>query len=837
MLDALQLNIIVPVTVSYLLGALLAGGTRPDAAELVILTFLTLLLAAVLFFYRRHPGSLAGTLPLFFLLGFIHTGNGLRPPDDPAHVYNLVTAKSRVTVTGMVTAMPEFDGQTTRMEIDADSLLFHEAEAAGTGQIPARGRVRLSVQGDLRERLVPGSHLMTIASLSRTTGSQTPGVFDYRLYLANRSVYVSGRINSVEAILPYVDLSEPWYGKVFTYPELLRHRVAGFLESKLNPGGAALYKALLIGSRKGISEQTLENFKATGCMHLLAISGIHMSLLGMMAVFLFTWLMRRSTYLLNRLHVPTAATFAVLPLLFGYAFIAGMNTPVLRALIMSVFFLFGVVLRRQRSILPIIAAAALLVLILRPLAIFTASFQLSFSSVLAIALIYPRLLNLLERIPGNSRGKILGYAGAAILVSVAAMLGSLPFMLVHFNRFSPAGPFMNLLVEPFLCFWALPIGLIALPLAPISPELAALLLKTGSLGIDAAVRLTSLGSRIPFASLWTVTPDAIEIVLYYGIILLCFFSASIPGKRKTAAVLTVLFILYFTRGLWLSLPGKTTEIAFLDIGQGSSTFIRMPVGRKILVDGGSSTSSSFDAGENIIAPYLWKKKIWRLDEVIITHPHSDHYNGLPFVLRRFQPERIWINGHDTDILPYSSLLREASGSGIRIMTPDDAMLSIKDGEATLAALGTHSRDGAGPGGNPDLSVNDQSLVLKLRHGGYSFLLPGDIGIMMERTLIDEGADLEARVLLAPHHGSAGSGSREFLAEVDPEMIVVSAGRYSSGRYPAPRRLREWQADGRTVLETSRLGTITMRTDGRSLRVATHGLHPGVPPAGEPKEED
>ena len=195
---------------------------------------------------------------------------------------------------------------------------------------------------------------------------------------------------------------------------------------------------------------------------------------------------------------PWPSLLSLLPLV-GYATIAGMNTPVVRALLMSVLFLVGVVLQRQRTLLPLIAAAALLILLARPLALFTVSFQLSFSAVLALAIIYPRLLTLLVPAqPIALAAKMLRYAGTGLIVSVAATLGSLPFLLYHFNRFSLVGPLVNLLVEPILCFWTLPCGLLAMPLAFLAPETARFLLDLGGVGIAAADRITALAAPCPW---------------------------------------------------------------------------------------------------------------------------------------------------------------------------------------------------------------------------------------------------------------------------------------------------------------------------------------------------
>jgi len=832
-LEQVRFNIIIPVAAGYILGALLAGFLPPGDALLRYVAIAAGIGITVLLIFHRHPAAVIFTIPLFFLLGFIHTGHALHPPADRENIYNLVVGKTRGTITGTVVSMPEFDGHATRICMEIDSLRIQQKDAPLNEPSPAHGRILLSIDGPIPNTIKPGDHLLAIVKLNRIANYRTPGVFNYRLYQASRSVYITGRANSPQAIMPFVELGEPWYRKLHFYPERVRHSVRTFLEARLKPGMAGLYAALLIGSRTGIDSAVLENFKATGCMHLLAISGLHMGLLGMISFVILSWIMKRSTFLLHHVHVPTIATFLSLPLLFAYAFIAGMNTPVMRALIMAVFFLLGVVLHRQRSILHIVAAAALFLLLVRPLAVFTASFQLSFSSVLAIALIFPRLIRLLDKESPTIPARIYAYLSAAFLVSIAATLGSLPFMLLHFNRFSPIGPFMNLLVEPLLCFWALPLGLTALPFTFLSPETADFILKIGSYGFSAAIQVTALGSSIPFASLWSITPSFTETMLYYAILALWFFAAG-PTQKRVALVLSALFIFYFTRGLWYSLPGRTTEISYLDIGQGSSTFIKMPEGRTVLLDGGNTSSPPFDPGERIIAPFLWKNKIWRLEDVIISHPHSDHYNGLKFIVSHFHPKRLWINGRENDTRPYSELLQEAESRGVQIIAPEQADLVLSDRKASLTGIHNYAFNREAAHKGEEMPVNDLSLVLRLQHDRHSFLFPGDIGVHMEEFLVEQETDLQADVLLAPHHGSSGSGSKTFLDSVDPEFIVVSAGRNSKGRYPSAQHLREWRADGRTILEISRVGTVTFTTDGTRMQAMTYNRAPAGPEGNEPE---
>ncbi|MHB8809625.1 MAG: DNA internalization-related competence protein ComEC/Rec2 [Desulfobulbaceae bacterium] len=817
----LRPHLLPAVTLCYLGGAALSGFAAPRAAVLKPLLMATLLLFVLTFCQRQRPVAVFSLLLAFVLTGAVHTGFGLLPPSAPDHLYQLFPEKAKATLTGTVRAMPEFDGRTTRFILDADSVLLHGEAPERTVQHPARGRIRLSLEAELPPDIHAGARLLVMATVSRTFSYRTPGVFDYRLHMADRAIYVTGRIEAPAAIVRFTDLQESPWQRLRFFPETLRQQLNGFLASTREPKEAAMYQALLLGNQSGLDDQTLEQYKATGCMHILSISGVHMALLGLMLTWVFTWLLKRSTWLLLHTHVPTVAILLSLIPLVGYATIAGLNTPVVRALLMSVLFLVGVVLQRQRSLLPLIAAAALFILLCRPLALFTVSFQLSFSAVVALAVIYPRLLTLLSpEQPVNPSARMGRYLYTGLLVSVAATVGSLPFLLYHFNRFSLIGPLINLLVEPILCFWTLPCGLLSIPLLFIAPETARFLLDIGGVGIAAADRITALASTLPLASLWTITPSPAEIVLY---VLLLWSWVYRQASLKTMLVhcaAAILLLALFTRGLWLPRASGETEVAFLDVGQGSSSFIRLPAGDAILLDGGSKGSPGFDIGERVLAPFLWKNRIWRLDDVVVTHPDSDHYNGLPFVLRRFRPGRLWINGADKDTWPYSGLLRTARQSGTEIREPAAGEIFKADGDVQLRFVNGAIAGGAEQREGQSLSGNNRSLVLRLTHGDIAILFPGDLEQQGEELLLREGKNIKANVLLAGHHGSRGASSPPFIGAVNPELIIVSAGRNAKSGYLDQDHLAAWHQAGRTVLATALDGTVTVRTDGQRITVRT-----------------
>ncbi len=806
-------NILIPATLCCLLGTI-TGRLYPDIfSQTSIVALLILSVTAALYFsFRQQQASLFLCLPLFVLIGHLNTNYHLQQAETPGHIAALLPKQQTVTLVGTLAAMVEYDGEKSRFEIESSQLLLHNHRQQWQ---PVHGRVRLSMRGTIKH-LQPGMTLMILAKIGRITNFKTPGAFDYSGYMAARNIYVSGWVKDRQSIISIQDLSKNRLQLLRYLPEQVRQQVADFLSRRLDNKISGLYQALLVGSRTEVASEVLEQFKATGTMHLLAISGIHMGLLGLMIGGLLNWLLRRSQWLLLHCHVPSLALIGTLPILVGYAFIAGMNTPVLRALIMAAILLAAVLLRRQHSLLHLVAAAALLVLLCNPLALFTVSFQLSFAAVTALALFFPDLTDteLPENFQNNLIEKLKKYVRLALLISLTATLATLPFMLYHFNRFSPLGPVMNLLIEPFLCFWALPWGLAAIPLIFIAPDTAVLLLKTGGLGITAGQYCTALGASIPFASLWTITPNIGEMTLYGLLFLLWRFTSQVPHAGKIIALGSLFLLLNFTRGLWFPEKPNVSCITYLDVGQGASAFLHLPDGSRILIDGGGSRNSSFNVGERIIAPFLRHQRIWRLDQAVITHPHSDHFNGMDFVLTHFQPKQLYINGDQRSEGNYTEIIEQARQQGVTITVPEagDILVQDKKTDFQLAVLGMNGLPIA-----PNGQINDRCLVLKYTHARRAFLFPADISTRSEAVLVSQHTPLSADVLLAAHHGSATSNSPSFLGAVDPSIIIVSAGKNGQAHYPAPKNNALWKQKEIQINITRDQGTITCTTDGRDLQ--------------------
>ena len=836
-------NLLVVATLCFISGAVLARSLLPnslDQAHVSLPAAIFLAGAGLLFCLisqalkedagRREKGcaakrqwlQLAGLCLLLVSSGYIHTWRALLPPADPHHIYNLVPGQHFLTLRGRITGLVRQGRDKSSFTLELSHILYRDRQPAMLR--PATGKVMLSLRGHLPDTLAPGMKIMVLAKVRRIKNYQTPGVFDYVLYMRNKGVYCSGWIPGYRAIRiekKCIEKKSDRGKKPAQTLQQARQNLARFLDTHLDPVSSGLYQALLIGNRSRLEKRIGENFAASGCMHLLAISGLHLGLLGLALYKLFLFAGKRIPWLMLHGNIHELAILPTVPLLLIYAAIAGQGAPVMRALIMAILVSMAFVLRRQHSLLHLLCAAALFLLVLRPLALFTASFQLSFAAMLGILLFAPALQNFwslaTDRHRNNFFGRMCVWLGGAFFLALIATAANLPLLLYHFNRFSPLGPLMNLIIEPLLCFIALPLGLIGSLMIPVHPELAAATFQLGGHALHLADRLTSLAARLPLATIWTITPTIPEIILYVLILLLA--GRPILPRRTRFSLISALFlglILHFTSGLLIHNNRSTATISFLDVGRGSSTLIEFTNGATTLIDGGGSFSRHFNVGERIIAPFLWKKRYWRLNSLIITHPDSDHYNGLDFILRRFHPEIIYTNGQQDRSPGYVKLMQQIQSMRIHIQVPRPGQLLSDDNQlCRLTGLGMK-----GLADQQDTD-NNQSLVSRLTCGDISFLFPGDIERQAEHHLIKQNRQLRATVLLAPHHGSKTSTSRSFFSLVDPELVVVSG--KDTPVFSHGLRSRTVPVHYRLLI-TGKDGTISCITDGTGLTVSTWNDH-------------
>ena len=827
-------GLLIPAVISFAAGIGLTGLLCVPSG-LVAWILVAALCLAILAFHLKQLPLIASflTLPLFFLVGSLHVRPFLNHPDNPLHIYCQIEERQEASVTGILMESPAVGPKKSRLLMRVERL----TRPGGTNV--STGLVQLSLNGSPPPDLMPGDRFMARAILSRVRSNTTPGTFDIKQFLSIKSIWITGWIRSEKLLTEVNSLTpSPLSHRIRFSAEKARKRINDFLTNTADERVMGLYRAILTGDRSGVPPDQIENFRAAGCVHLLAISGLHMGLLAIFITFSITWLLKRSEWLL--LHIPAlkTAAFLALPFLASYAMIAGFQTPVVRALIMTSVFVTALLFDSQWSIPTNIGIAALIILTLNPTELYTVSFQLSFAAVIAIALIFPAIFRIpdlfspgdIDKSPKSAR--IKKWALASICLSTVAMVGTMPLLMYNFNRFSPVSPVSTLIVEPLLCFWALIIGLLASPLIPLFPQIAACLIKIGCWGLLAADKAAELFAGLPFSSVWVSTPTVLEVVCFY------IFLASLAFLKNVRAAPIVAILSLITL---ISVPliqknarerSLTTTVTILDVGQGASALLELPHNQNILIDGGAEGSGRYNVGDRIIGPFLWEQRISRLNSVIVSHPNSDHYNGLFFILKKFRPETFWINGDIGPGTEFEELIRLANRLGIEIKTPRAGTTIFRNKEAELKCVSAlHLADNYSEDSSNRTklaSSNNQSLVLRLECGPHSFLFPGDIEREAEDKLIMQKRELDADVLLAPHHGSKTSNSDQFLKAVSPQYMVISAGSYRPDIFPDKKMVKQSREAGINVLNTAREGAVSFVIKNNKMSITSYGTPPLTP---------
>lgn len=795
--------LLVCVTLAYISGIVLSKYLPLFSPPLHILS--VAVFSSILFTYIKKNNTARITLLITSLLfGYFIASNELHPPKNSNHIYTIIQKQNDLVIIGHLKEMVKQYPDHTRLLI---ATTGYSTKTSIQFQ-PATGLISVRLKGPWQKEILPGDTVIMRITLSLPKPASTPGTFDYRNFLANQDIWVTGKLRS-PLLLEKIHNEQTFLHKVKFYPEQIRARFNNFITSNSSPETHGLYNAILTGNKSLLPANIIEGFKTAGAMHILAISGLHLSILAAFLYSLFYWICARSERFILAINIrKTAALLTTLPLSF-YALLAGGNAPVIRSLIMALTVTIALCSDKKKSISTTVAFAAFLILLLDPLALFTSSFQLSFSAVIFI-LAGATMFKQEAGLDKSVMHKIIQWVKLGLLVSFSATAGVAPLLFYYFNRIALPGPITNLILEPLICFWSLPVGFLSLAIQFLSPDLAAYVLKIGGLGLFASIKIITFIQNLPIElSLWRPSPSPAAICLYYVLFALLFFFHQRGLKLwRTVTILlffTACFFIWSTTTLFSSSTNESTIVCF-DVGQGSSTLIVTPEQKTILIDAGGGYSPSFNVGERVIAPYLWHMGIKKIDHIIITHPDSDHYNGLYFLMKHFSPDHLWLSSIVDDSWGYTSLIQLAVESDVvihknQIFSP----LIFKQSHLDWYFDDTSY-----------MTDNDSGLIIRYVHGKFSMLFPGDIGKEREYELASKDVSLNSTILLAPHHGSRSSNSSCFIKKAAPEQVVISSGK--SKYFPAVEVLNRYEQLSIPVHLTRQAGTIIIETDGEEYAI-------------------
>lgn len=609
--------------------------------------------------------------------------------------------------------------------------------------------------------------------LRKPYGRLNPGGFDYEAWLFANRIGATGYVRAKPAPRR-IDIS-PGIAQYFA---IFRQAIADRLDAAL-PGGEQLgvIKALTIGSQNAISQQQWQVFRTTGVVHLIVISGSHISLvagliyLGVRRFWAWTGILGVAPQRVAALSAWLAAVF--------YAGLAGYSVPTLRAVIMLGVALAAIAWQRNTSAMQVLLLALLAVLLFDPLAVLSVGFWLSF---VAVALLIYISAGRLAR-PAHWR--------EASLAQWATALGLSPLLIVFFQQVSLISPVANWLAVPVIGILIVPAALLAVVLLFVWPWLASLILATLDYMLQGLWWLLSVMADLPLASVSCLTPPWYGLTLAGVGILLWLAPRGFPCRYLSPLLFLPLLMVEADKPK----PGEAW-LSMLDVGQGLAAVVQTAE-HTLVFDTGARYSEFSDMGDSVLLPFLREQGIARIDSLVISHGDNDHAGGAETLLKELPVKRLM-----SSVAEWTERVRGEycrAGEAWRWDGVDFTVLS--------------------PPETGFAGENDNSCVLRVDAGRHSFLLTGDIEREAENWLVHEyGEKLNSSVLLAPHHGSKTSSGQAFLERVDPELILVPAGYLNRFGFPHRQVVERYAQLGIPWFSSADQGAVSVSSADEPIKV-------------------
>ncbi len=810
---------LIPCTVAFAGGILAAYPLSPLNNNLYLPIAIAVSLCLLISLSRRSK-----TRAWLLVIAFFLTGALLAPEEDlPSPLRSLAEKGQKATILGVVlepsaSPLPHM----ARVEVLAQGLVFENTLH------PLNEKILLTVYKNALP-FSPGRKIRFTGRLRTFKNFRNPGRYDYESAMTLRGFTCAAAVSDGRTILPMGSAKLPFFRAMI---EQLQAPVRSFIRETLNHQNGALFRAFILGERQELDRNLRENFNRSGLGHVLAVSGLHIGLVAWAAFSIFKWGLSRSYCLLLLTDVRKWSAFLTCFPVVGYTLLAGCRVSSERAMIMVLAYLLSLILGREKDVWSTLSLAGIIILFLDPGALFTPSFQLSFVAVIGILWLSPSILKHLGLgIEAQSESlthmrSVMNYVAGLAAVSISAVYFLLPITTYYFHRIALVSIPANLTTIPILGLWVLPLGLLSILLLPFSIQLATPLLHASALGIHIMTEVVQFWAGLPWASIWVVTPNLFEMGLFYGFTFFGFFALKKRWARMGLAAILFLIIMDVTYWIHRVKFNHYLEVVFLDVGKGNAALVSFPDGKRMMIDGGGFPNNYFDVGRMVIAPFLWHRKIMTVDYLALSHPQTDHMNGLCFMARAFDPKEFWYNGDRVNTQGFKNLMEALRKQHVSIKTPAQLQGKMDINGAEIEVLHpapNGERDAAPLDGK---GLNNRSMVLKISYAGLSILFPGDIEKAGEQALLERaGNRIRSHILLSPHHGSRTSSSEAFLQAVAPEICIISSGEDRYGRFPHVSVLNRLEKMKCKTLCIADLGAVTLRVDPRGTALV-HSFVPG-----------
>jgi len=679
--------------------------------------------------------------------------------------------------------------------LKTDSVRINDTTIYTSENLLCRLRSGSKDRKNFYDNIKPGNQISFNGTFTQPRTIRNPGEFDYQKYLL--SIGITGILTSYQdSSITLID-NETYFFNNLIFS--IRKYLDNIIHKTHNKQTAGLLRGLLLADRSEIEYETKLNFINAGVIHILAVSGLHVGyiLLFLMVVF-------------GRFNLFLRSIFIMIGI-FSFMFITEVPASVFRATLMASILIIAFLTNRSTNLLNSIALSSVIILLIQPQQIFNPGFQLSYSAVIAIALVYPVLKNEIDST--QLKNKIIKNILLFVGVSLAAQLGTLPFTVAYFNKISLISLLSNLLVIPLTAI-IVGLGIITLFIGSISVYISSFMGITNNFTTTVMFKIVNFSGSLDFSHIRINNYSITDALIFYFFLSVFVYGLNRISSKWVKVVFT--FLIFFNIYLFSRLDDKEllTEgklnVLMIDVDQGDSFLIKFPNGKTALIDAGLA-NPFFDVGERIIIPLLDHLGIKKVDYGFISHFDNDHYGGFYSLIINDRIKQVFIPEPDSSSksikfnkflddfnIPKKIFHRE------KLNFDNTAVYILND--TTVKYF-------------DKLSSNDRSGVKKITFGETSFLFLGDLELPGERyyTLFERQM-LDADVLKVSHHGSKTGTSETLVKLVSPKISLISAGVKNKFGHPSEIVLERLKRMNSKILRTDSAGAVLLQSDGRNIEI-------------------
>lgn len=626
----------------------------------------------------------------------------------------------------------------------------------------ARNGTKLYIRVNKKANIEVGDMLLINGTYLEPDVARNERGFNYKEYLKTLEIYGTVEINHYKVI------KKGRINKLILYTarlkEILKSNISKVIKKAENKN---LLIAMILGDTEDLSEELKTDFLNSNLYHILSVSGGQVSNIIIGITILFRLL---------KIHKKIMDVLCIV-ILIEFMFLTGLTPSIIRACIMCIISLISGLIIRRYDIANSLGISLLIILINNPFAINSLSVLLSYFGFLGIIVLGSFTIKEVNKVIKNN---ILRYILNIVISSVAAQIFIFPIILYIFGTISLTFIFSNLLIIPLSTVITI-IGLFIM-ICPLQ------IFGFVEPLIELTINIVGFFSNIGISKIYCIIPNIKEIITYYVMSLYLYYMLRRDYIykikhffRKYKKIIVIILLLSIGTSYIYKNIQKDLYINFIDVGQGDSTLITTQFNKKILIDGGGSEfGSTFDVGEKTLLPYLLKKKIHKLDYVIISHFDSDHVGGILTILEELNVKQVLIPKQVEYSENYNKFLDIIKKRNIKIKIVEEGNTINIDKNTYLDILWPEEKQ------IKDNVLNNNSLIVRLCYKNFKMLFTGDIEEIAEQKLLqkyEKTEKLTADILKVAHHGSKSSSIAEFLEKVNPRIALIGVGKNNKFGHP------------------------------------------------------